>query len=155
MCFYPLPESVAKFSTLDLVMLVDYWRSDVNKNKEGETGRSECEVTKTRYLEAEELREIWDLGWKSSFQNKLGHVVCVILTSSLRRFLQTSLPLFSGAQFRSIQLFLTAAPFSWLPHCGQPLSLFHSICCYCSCCSLRQVLQATYKMISSLLLFQD
>ena len=107
-------------------MLVDYWRSDVNKNKEGETGRSECEVTKTRYLEAEELREIWDLGWKSSFQNKLGHVVCVILTSSLRRFLQTGLPLFCGAQFRSIQLFLIAAPFSWLPHCGQPLSLFHS-----------------------------
>ena len=107
-------------------MLVDYWRSDVNKNKEGETGRSECEVTKTRYLEAEELREIWDLSWKSSFQNKLGHVVCVILTSSLRRFLQTGLPLFCGAQFRSIQLFLIAAPFSWLPHCGQPLSLFHS-----------------------------
>ena len=49
-------------------MLVDYWRSDVNKNKEGETGRSECEVTKTRYLEAEELREIWDLSWKSSFK---------------------------------------------------------------------------------------
>ena len=48
-------------------MLVDYWRSDVNKNKEGETDRSEYEVTKTRYLEAEELREIWDLSWKSSF----------------------------------------------------------------------------------------
>ena len=74
----------------------------MNRNKEDETGRSECEVTKTRYLEAEELREIWDLGWKSSFQNKLGHVVCVILTSSLRRFLLTSLPLFCGAQFISI-----------------------------------------------------
>ena len=74
----------------------------MNRNKEGETGRSECEVTKTRYLEAEELREIWDLSWKSSFQTKLGHAVCVILTSVLRRFLLTSLPLFSGAQFRSI-----------------------------------------------------
>ena len=102
MCFYPLRESVAKFSIVDLVMLVDYWRSDVNKNKEGETDRSEYEVTKTRYLEAEELREIWDLSWKSSFQNKLGHVVCVILISVLRRSPLTSLPLFSGAQFRSI-----------------------------------------------------
>ena len=72
----------------------------MNRNKEGETGRSECEVTKTRYLEAEELREIWDLGWKSSFQNELGHVVCIILTSVLRRSLLTSLLLFSGAQFR-------------------------------------------------------
>ena len=74
----------------------------MNKNKEGETGRSECGVTKTRYLEAEELREIWDLSWKSSFQNKLGNVVFVILTSIIRRSLLTSLPLFSGAQFRSI-----------------------------------------------------
>jgi len=71
------------------------WRSDVNRNKEDETGRSECEVTKTRYLEAEELREIWDLGWKNSFQTKLGHVVCIILTSIFRRSLLTSLPLFS------------------------------------------------------------
>ena len=102
MCFYPLLESVAKFSIVDLVMLVDYWRSDVNKNKEGETDRSEYEVTKTRYLEAEELRKIWDLSWKSTFQNKLDHVICVILTSSLRRFLLTSLPLFCEAQFRSI-----------------------------------------------------
>ena len=102
MCFYPLLESVAKFSIVDLVMLVDYWRSDVNKNKEGETDRSEYEVTKTRYLEAEKLREIWGLSQKSSFPNNLGHVVCVILTSFLRRFLLTSLPLFSGAQFRSI-----------------------------------------------------
>ena len=74
----------------------------MNRNKEGETGRSECEVTKTRYLEAEELREIWDLGWKSSFQKKLGHVVHIILTSVLRRSVLTSLPLFSGAQFISI-----------------------------------------------------
>ena len=74
----------------------------MNRNKEGETGRSECEVIKTRYLEAEELREIWDLSWKSSFQSKLGHVVCIILTSVLRRCLLTSLPPFSGAQFRSI-----------------------------------------------------
>ena len=74
----------------------------MNRNKEGETGRSECEVTKTRYLEAEELREIWDLSWKSRFQAKLGHVVCIILTSVLRRSLLTSLPPFSGAQFRSI-----------------------------------------------------
>ena len=71
----------------------------MNRSKEGETGRSECEVTKTRYLEAEELREIWDLSWKSRFQAKLGHVVCVILTSSFRRFLLTSLPVYSGAQF--------------------------------------------------------
>ena len=66
----------------------------MNRNKEGETGRSECEVTKTRYLEAEELREIWDLSWKSSFQTKLGHVVCIILTSVLRRSLLTSLSFF-------------------------------------------------------------
>ena len=44
-----------------------------------------------RYLEAEELREILDLGWKSSFQNKLDDVVCVILTSFVRRSLLTSL----------------------------------------------------------------
>ena len=74
----------------------------MNRNKEGETGRSECEVTKTRYLEAEELREIWALSWKSSFENKLGHVVCIILTSILRRSLLTSLSLDSRAQFRSI-----------------------------------------------------
>ena len=74
----------------------------MNRNKEGETGRSECEVTKTRYLEAEELREIWDLWRKSSFQNKLGHVVCIILTLVFTRSLLTSLPLYSGAQFRSI-----------------------------------------------------
>ena len=74
----------------------------MNRNKEAKTGRSECEVTKTRYLEAEELREIWDLSWKSSFQNKLGHVVCIILTSVVRRSLLTSLPLFSAAQFSSI-----------------------------------------------------
>ena len=61
----------------------------MNRNKEGETGRSECEITKTRYLEAEELREIRDLGWKSSFQKKLGHVVFIILTSVLRRSLLT------------------------------------------------------------------
>ena len=67
----------------------------MNRNKEGETGRSECEITKTRYLEAEELREIWDLSWKGSFQAKLGHVACIILTSVLRRSLLTSLPLLS------------------------------------------------------------
>ena len=110
----------------------------MNRNKEGETGRSECGVTKTRYLEAEELREIWDLSWKSSFQNKLGHVVYVIFTSVVRRSLLTSLPLFSGAQFRSIQLFLIALPSSWLPHCVQLFSLFHSF--YCCCFSLRWVL---------------
>ena len=73
----------------------------MNRNKQGETGRSEFEVTKTRYLEAEEWREIWDLSWKSSFQTKLGQVVCIILTSVLRRSLLTSLPLLSGAQLRS------------------------------------------------------
>ena len=66
----------------------------MNRSKEGETGRSECEITKTRYLEAEELREIWDVSWKSSFQNKLGSVVCIILTSVLRRSLLTSLSFF-------------------------------------------------------------
>ena len=66
----------------------------MNRSKEGETGRSECEETKTRYLEAEELREIWDLSWKSSFQTKLGHMMCIILASVLRRSLLTSLPLF-------------------------------------------------------------
>ena len=66
----------------------------MNRNKEGETGRSECEVTKTRYLEAEELREIWDLSWKGIFQTKLCHMVSIILTSVLRRSLLTSLPLF-------------------------------------------------------------
>ena len=39
----------------------------MNKNKEVQKGRSECEVTKTTYLQAKELREIWDLSWKSSF----------------------------------------------------------------------------------------
>ena len=123
----------------------------MNRNKEGETGRSECEVTKTRYLEAEELREIWDLSWKSSFQNKLGHVVCIILTSVLRRSLLTRLSFFSGAQFRSIQLSLIAAPSSWLPHCAQLFSLIYSE----KVCSLRQTLLAAYKMIYSLLLFQN
>ena len=74
----------------------------MNRNKEGETGRSECEVTKSRYLEAEELKQIWDLSWKSSFQTKLVPVVCIILTSVLRRSLLTSLPLLSEAQFKSI-----------------------------------------------------
>ena len=32
----------------------------MNRNKQGETGRSECEVTKTRYLEAEELRDMFE-----------------------------------------------------------------------------------------------
>ena len=31
------------------------------------------------------MREIWDLSWKSSFHNKLGHVVCIISSSVLRR----------------------------------------------------------------------
>ena len=70
------------------------WWSDVNRNKEVEAGRSECDVTKSRYLEAEELREIWDLSWKSSFQNKLGHVVYIILVLVLRRSLLTSLSFF-------------------------------------------------------------
>ena len=66
----------------------------MNRSKDGETCRSVCEVTKKRYLEAEELREIWDLSWKSSFQNKLGPVVCIILTSALRSSLLTSLSFF-------------------------------------------------------------
>ena len=66
----------------------------MNKSKEGETGRSECEVTKSRCLEAEELREICDLSWKSNFQTKLSHVVCIILILVLRRSLLTSLSFF-------------------------------------------------------------
>ena len=66
----------------------------MNRNKQGETGRSECEVTKTRYLEAEELREIWDLSWKSTFQNKLGPVICIILTLVLRCSLLRGLAFF-------------------------------------------------------------
>ena len=42
---------------------------------------------------------------KKQSLNQVGHVVCVILTSVLRRSLLTSLPLFSGAQFRSIYYF--------------------------------------------------
>ena len=125
----------------------------MNRNKEGEAGKSECEITQTRYLEAEELREIWDLSWKSSFQNKLCHVVCIILTSILRRSLLTSLSFFffSGAHFRSIQLSLIAAPSSWLPHRAQLFSLIYSE----KVCSLRQTLLADYKMNYSLLLFQN
>ena len=128
----------------------------MNRSKEGETGRSECEVTKTRYLEAEELREIWDLSWKSSLQNKLGPTVCIILISALRRSLLTSPAFFffffpSGAQFRSIQLSLIAASSSWLPHCAQLFSLIYPE----KVCSLRQTLLAAYKMIYSLLLFQN
>ena len=66
----------------------------MNRSREGETGRSECEVTKTRYLETEELRDIWDLSWKSNFQTKLSHVVCIILILVLRRSLLTSLSFF-------------------------------------------------------------
>ena len=66
----------------------------MNRNKEGGTDRSECEVTKTRYLEAGEFREIWDLSWKSSFQIKLCHVVYIILTSVLRRSLPRGLAFF-------------------------------------------------------------
>ena len=93
----------------------------MNRNKQGETGRSEFEVTKTRYLEAEELREIWDLSWKSSFQNKLGHVVCVILTSSLRRFLLTSLPLYSehsSDPSSCFSLLLLSPGFHTVPRCS-------------------------------------
>ena len=81
----------------------------MNRNKEGETGRSECEVTKTRYLEAEELREIWDLSWKSSFQNKLVHVICILSNSILRKALVMSLSfllLFPGTQLGSSSSFL-------------------------------------------------
>ena len=66
----------------------------MNRNKEGETGRTECEVTKTRYLGAEELRKIWDLSWKSIFQKKLAPAVCIILTSVLRCFLLRGLAFF-------------------------------------------------------------
>ena len=43
----------------------------MNRNKEGGTGRSECKGTNTMYLESEELRETWDMNWKSSFQTIL------------------------------------------------------------------------------------
>ena len=48
----------------------------------------------TRYLEAEELGEILDFSWKCSLQTTFGRVVCIILSSVLRRSLLTSLPLF-------------------------------------------------------------
>ena len=86
MCFYTHLESVANSSVLNLAMLVTGWWSNVNRSKEGKTGRSECEVAKTRYLEAEELKQIWDLSWKSSFQTKLVPVVCIILSSVLRLY---------------------------------------------------------------------
>ena len=70
------------------------WRSDVNRNKVSEKGRSECEVTKSRYLEAKELGEISNFSWKCSLQTTFGHMVCIILSSVLRRSLLTSLPLF-------------------------------------------------------------
>ena len=43
----------------------------MNRYKGGETGRSECEVTKTRYLEAEDRR---DLGpeLEKQFSNEIG-----------------------------------------------------------------------------------
>ena len=91
----------------------------MNRNKEVEAGRSECDVTKSRYLEAEELREIWDLSWKSSFQNKLGHVVYIILILVLRRSLLTSLSFFffPGA----VQIHLAVS------HCCSFL-LAHTLC---------------------------
>ena len=120
----------------------------MNRSKEGETGRSECEVTKTRCLEAEELREIWDLSWKSSFQNKLGHEVCIILTSVLRRSLLTSLAFFFWS---TVQIHPTVS------HCCSFL-LAPTLCpalqpnIFRQVCSLRQTLLAAYKMIYSLLL---
>ena len=126
------------------------WRSDVNRNKEGETGRSECEVTKTRYLEAEELREIWDLSWKSSFQTKLGHAVCVILTSVLRRSLLSASLIFSTVQVHlAVSHSCSFLLVSTLCPAVEPIPLFFY------CCSLRQPLWATYKMIYSLLIFQN
>ena len=72
----------------------------MNRNKEGETGRSECEVTKTRYLEAEELRDLGPDG--KAVSNQIASCGMYNPHSVLRRSLLTSLPLFSGAQFRSI-----------------------------------------------------
>ena len=125
----------------------------MNRNKEGETGRSECEVTKTRYLEAEELRDIWDLIWKSSFQTKLGRVLCVILTSVVRRSLLSSLPLFSGAQFQIHLAVSHCCSFLLAPTlCPAIQAIPFSFVLFCS---LRQALQDTYKMMYSLVLFQN
>ena len=43
----------------------------MNRNKEGGTGRSECEGTKTRYLEAEELRDLGP-GLEKQFAKQIG-----------------------------------------------------------------------------------
>jgi len=104
------------------------------------------------YLEAEELREIRDLGWKSSFQKKLGHVAFVILTSVLRRSLLTD----QSASFilSTVQVHLAVShycSFLLAPTLCQPFNLIHSE----KVCSLRQTLKATYKMIYYLLLFQN
>ena len=121
----------------------------MNRNKEGETGRSECEVTKTRYLEAEELREIWDLSWKSSFQNKLGHVVCILLPSVLRSLL-TSLSFFFSRVHsdpsRCLSLLLLPVGSDTLPSSSAQSEKFYS---------LKKTLLAAYKMIYYLLLFQN
>ena len=122
----------------------------MNRNKEGEAGKSECEITQTRYLEAEELREIWDLSWKSSFQNNLVPVVCIILTSVLRRFLLTSLTFFFFFLEHSSDLPICLSLLI-LPHCAQLFSLIYSE----KVCSLRQTLLADYKVNYSLLLFQN
>ena len=85
------------------------WRSDVNMSREGETGRSECKVTKVRYLRSWRNERYLALSWKSSFQNKLVHVICILSNSILRRALVMSLPfllLFPGTQLGSSSSFL-------------------------------------------------
>ena len=95
-----------------------------------------------------------DLGpeLEKQFSKKLGHVVCVILTSSFRRFLLTSLPVYSGAQFSPSSCFslllLSPGPHTAAIHSAYSIH-FLFVCLFCFCCSLRQVLQATYKMINS------
>ena len=54
----------------------------MNRNKQGETGRSECEVTKTRYLEAEELREIWSQLYLGEFCLKTKTVGIIFCTQA-------------------------------------------------------------------------
>ena len=47
------------------------WRYNVNRSKEGETGRSECAVTQTRYSRSWDIDKAWNLNWKSRFPKEV------------------------------------------------------------------------------------
>ena len=122
------------------------WRSDVNRSREGETGRSECKVTKVRYLRSWRTERYLALSWKSSFQNKLVHVICILSNSILRRALVMSLSfllLFPGTQLGSSSSFFTAALSSWLLNCAQQFRLIHPE----RFCSFRQEPETAYNSI--------